>query len=107
MLLASKIRALFFRFSCSAISIFMLRDIRKWANNFLRVWYIGSMAAITIPKTLAGKDDLVVIPKKELDALIERAGEEVTEKNIVRWAREARRLGKAGKLLPLSSLRRA
>jgi hypothetical protein len=98
---ASKIRALFIRFSCRVMSSGAL------ANNFLGVWYIGSMATITIPKTLAGKDDLVIIPKKELDALIERAGEEVTEKNIVRWAREARRLGKAGKLPPLSSLRRA
>ena len=65
------------------------------------------MATITIPKKLAANDDLVVIPKKGLDALIERAGEEVTEKNILRWARDARRLGKVGKLPPLSSLRRA
>jgi hypothetical protein len=85
----------------------MLHVGLTWPLVSLFVWYIGSMATITIPKTIAGRDDLVVIPKKELDALIERAGEEVTEKNIVRWAREARRLGKAGKLPPLSSLRRA
>ena len=53
-----------------------------------------------------GSDDLIVIPKKELDALIERAGEEVTEKSLLRWAREARQLGKAGELPPLSSIRR-
>jgi hypothetical protein len=52
-------------------------------------------------------DDLVVIPKKELDALIERADSVVTEDDILRRAREARRLGKAGKLPPLSALRKA
>ena len=54
---------------------------------------------------MAGKDDLVVIPKKELDALIERAGEAVTEANILRWSREARQLKRAGKLPKLRSLR--
>jgi hypothetical protein len=65
------------------------------------------MATITIPKKLASKDDLVVIPKKELDALIERAERNVTQRDILRWAREARRLGKAGKLQPLSTLQKA
>ena len=63
------------------------------------------MATITIPKKLAPKDDLIA--KKELDALIERADRVVTENDILRWAREARRLGKAGKLPPLSALRKA
>lgn len=65
------------------------------------------MATVTIPKRISQEGDLVVIPKKEFDALIERAGEPVTERNVLRWAREARRLGKAGKLSPLSSLRKA
>jgi len=65
------------------------------------------MVTITIPKKFAGKDDLVVIPKKELDALIARAGEPVTEQNVARWAREARLLGKAGKLPRLSLNRKA
>jgi hypothetical protein len=71
------------------------------------VCYNAGVATITIPKKLAPKDDLVVIPKKELDALIERADRVVTENDILRWAREARRLGKAGKLPPLSALRKA
>jgi hypothetical protein len=66
---------------------------------------LPSMGTITIPKKMAGKDDLVVIPKKELDALIERAGEAVTEANILRWSREARQLKRAGKLPKLRSLR--
>ena len=60
------------------------------------------MVTITIPKKLTGKGELVVIPKKELDALIERAGEPVTEQNILRWAREARKLHRAGKLPKLA-----
>jgi len=71
------------------------------------VCYNAGVATILIPKNLAGKDDLVVIPKKQLDELIERADRVVTENDILRWAREARRLGKAGKLPPLSSLRKA
>jgi hypothetical protein len=65
------------------------------------------MATITIPKKLATNDDLIVIPKKELDALIERAVNAVREDDILRWAREARRLRRAGKLPPLSALRKA
>ena len=62
------------------------------------------MTTITIPKRLAGKDDLVIIAKKELDALRAlAAGEEpVTEKNILRWGREAKLLHKAGKLPKLN-----
>ncbi|HEY4516787.1 MAG TPA: hypothetical protein VJG64_02475 [Candidatus Paceibacterota bacterium] len=64
------------------------------------------MTTITIPKRLAGKDDLVVVPKKEFDALVARAEaaseETVTEKNILRWGREAKKLYKAGKLPKLN-----
>ena len=66
------------------------------------MWYSAYMAVITIPKKLANKGDLVVIPKKELDALIERAGEEVTERDVLRWSKEARRLHRIGKLRKLS-----
>ncbi|MGC9602459.1 MAG: hypothetical protein ABSE76_01830 [Minisyncoccia bacterium] len=56
------------------------------------------MATITIPKKLAGNDDLVIIPKKELDALIERAGDEVTPEIILGWSHDAKKLHRAGKL---------
>jgi hypothetical protein len=59
-----------------------------------RRWATSLRARRRVPRTRG--DEPVIIPNKELDALIERAGEEVTEKNIVRWAREARRLAKAG-----------
>ena len=60
------------------------------------------MATITIPRKLAGKDDLVVIPKKELDELMARAGEPVTERDVQRWSREAKKLRRAGKLAKLA-----
>jgi hypothetical protein len=63
------------------------------------------MATITIPKKLAGDDDLVVIPKKELDALIARADGDVREQDVLRWSREARRMKRAGTLPELRSLR--
>ena len=64
------------------------------------------MGTITIPKKLAGKDDLVVIPKKELGALIARADSAVTEQDVLRWSQEAKQLHRAGKLPKLTSLRR-
>ncbi|HEY5382966.1 MAG TPA: hypothetical protein VIJ88_00175 [Candidatus Paceibacterota bacterium] len=60
------------------------------------------MATITIPKKLGGGDDLVIIPKKELDALIERAGDEVTPEIILGWSREVKKLHHAGKLPKLN-----
>jgi hypothetical protein len=51
---------------------------------------------------MADKDDLIVIPKKALDALIERAGEAASEKDVLSWSREAKRLHRAGKLKKLA-----
>lgn len=60
---------------------------------------------ITLPRSVLRHEDLVVIPRKELDALIERAADAVSEKDILRWSREARALKRAGKLPMLRSLR--
>ena len=54
-----------------------------------------------IPRRLAGKDDLVVIQRKELDELIARAGDPVSQQDVLRWSREARKLRRAGKLSKL------
>ena len=69
------------------------------------VIYLFYMATITIPKKLAGRDDLIVIPKKEFDDLIARAESAVGEQDILRWSREAKQLHRAGKLPKLTSLR--
>ena len=63
------------------------------------------MIGITIPKKLSRIGDLVLIPKKDLEALIERAKDIVGEKDILRWSREARALKRAGSLPILRNLR--
>ena len=60
------------------------------------------LITVTIPKELAGNDDLVVIPKKELDALIARADDIVTADDVLDWSRDAKRLHAAGKLPKLA-----
>jgi len=64
------------------------------------------MARITIPKALAGSDDLVIVPKKEFEDLVARAENAVGEQDVLSWSREAKELHRAGKLPKLSSLRR-
>lgn len=63
------------------------------------------MVTITIPKKLAKIGDLVLISRKELEALIMRASDAVGEKDVLRWSREARVLKRAGRLPMLKSLR--
>ena len=70
------------------------------------VIYFLYMARMTIPKKLAGSDDLVIIPKKEFDDLLARADNAVGEQDILRWSREAKQLHRVGKLPKLTSLRR-
>lgn len=61
---------------------------------------------ITIPKRMTGRDELVVLPRKEYERLLEVKRENgkmykketVTEENVLRWSREAKKLKRAGKL---------
>ncbi len=64
--------------------------------------YTADMETIAIPKRFIGKGDLVVVPKKDLDELIARAGEPVAEQDVLRWSREARKLHRARKLPKLT-----
>ena len=64
-----------------------------------------SMLNITIPNNAPRGKELVAIPRKQLEALIESAGKEVGGKDILRWSREARSLKRAGRLSVLRSLR--
>ncbi|MEN9524578.1 MAG: hypothetical protein RL536_647 [Candidatus Parcubacteria bacterium] len=63
------------------------------------------MVNITIPKTFTRVGDLVLIPKRELEALIKRANLAVSEKDVLQWSKEARVLKRAKKLPLLTSLR--
>jgi hypothetical protein len=60
---------------------------------------------MTIPKKLAGSDDLVVIPKKEFDDLLARAENAIDEVDILRWSAKAKELHRTGKLPKLASSR--
>ena len=63
---------------------------------------------VTIPKRLTGRDDLVVLTRKEYERLIDtktkdkaegdKKKETVTEDDVLRWSREAKKLKRAGKL---------
>jgi len=56
---------------------------------------------IIIPKNLAKEGELVLIPRKKYEKLLE--GQKVTEEDILQWAKEAKILKKAGKLPKLKS----
>ena len=70
---------------------------------------------VTIPKRLTGRDELVVLSRKEYERLIDtntkekveggKKKETVTEEDVLRWSQEARRLNKQGKLPLLRSLK--
>lgn len=67
------------------------------------------MATVTIPRTITKETDFVIIPRKEYERFLhmEKDGtkDAVTEKDVLRWSREAQKLHKAGKLRVLSSLK--
>ena len=56
---------------------------------------------ITIPKELVKEGDLIVIPRKKYEKLLE--GQKITEDDVLRWAGEAKKLKKIGRLPKLKS----
>jgi len=56
---------------------------------------------ITIPKELVKEGELIVIPRKKYEQLLE--GQKITEEDVLRWASEAKRLKKIGRLPKLKS----
>jgi hypothetical protein len=55
----------------------------------------------TIPKELIKEGDLIVIPRKKYEQLLE--GQKITEEDVLRWAKEAKMLKKIGRLPKLKS----
>ena len=71
----------------------------KFLYKQIVLWYYIIMNIITIPKKLAGRDDLIVIPKKEYKKLLlsKRIFEfspTITDKKNLKRARENRVIGK-------------
>ena len=56
---------------------------------------------ITIPKEIAKEGELIVIPRKKYEQLLE--GQKINEEDVLRWASEAKRLKKIGRLPKLKS----
>lgn len=57
---------------------------------------------ITIPRDLAKEGELILIPRKQYEKLLE--SQKVTEEDVLRWAKEVRILKKTGKLPKIESL---
>ncbi|MBU1988804.1 MAG: hypothetical protein KKD94_04985 [Nanoarchaeota archaeon] len=56
---------------------------------------------ITIPKDLIKERELVLIPRRKYEKLLEN--QKITEEDILRWTKEAKTLKKIGKLPKLKS----
>lgn len=59
---------------------------------------------LTIPKRITGSEELVILPKKELEKILSRASD-VREEDILRWSSEAKRWKKTGQLPVLRGLK--
>ena len=60
---------------------------------------------LKLSKEMLREGEVVVLPKKEFLSLVARADGAVSEKDVLRWSREARALKRVGKLPALRSLR--
>jgi len=56
---------------------------------------------ITIPKDLIKERELVLIPRKKYEKLLEN--QKITEEDVLRWTKEAKTLKRIGKLPKLKS----
>ena len=66
---------------------------------------IRNMEPIVVEKNIVKESNgVVILPVKEYHDLLVRAGALVTESDVLRFSREAKRLHKAGKLPKLDSL---
>jgi len=66
-------------------------------------WYTDRMQrVVTIPKTVTGREELVVLPRSLLERLISR---QVTATDVLKRSREAKKLKRGGRLPVLRSLR--
>jgi hypothetical protein len=60
---------------------------------------------VTIPNSIAKMGELVVLPRKEFERLLEGRIEELEEQELLHLSREAKNLKKEGRLSVLRSLR--
>lgn len=79
----------------------------RWVFFFIFCDIIRFMNTLTLKlsKEMLREGEVVMLPKKQFLSLVERAEGAVSEKDILRWSREARMFKRAGKLPILRSLR--
>ena len=58
---------------------------------------------ITIPREITGKEELVVLPRKDFEKILKERT--LTEADILHWSKEAKELKRHGKLPILESLK--
>ena len=58
---------------------------------------------ITIPKEITGNEELVVLLRRDLEKILKEKS--LTEDDILRWSKEAKKLKKQNKLPILESLK--
>lgn len=68
------------------------------------------MTTITISRKITENKDLIAIPRKEYEMLLSafkilKEKRQITEKDVLRWSREAKKLKKIGRLPILRSLK--
>lgn len=76
-------------------------------NLLIFLLMVLKASVVTIPKQMTGREELVVLPRKEFERLSKldvHEKEIVTEDDVLRWSREARALQKKGKLPLFESL---
>lgn len=56
-----------------------------------------------IPKNITGNEDLVVLPRKEFEQLMRK--DAISEHDVLKWSKEAKKLKKENKLQKLRSLK--
>ena len=62
---------------------------------------LSTMDTITISRKFAPKDDFVIVSKKAFDALVTRAMGAVTERDVLKWSRDAKAMYRVEKLAKL------
>lgn len=60
---------------------------------------------LTIPKTITGDEELVIMPKRKFEEILEKASKKLSTGDILSWSREARALKRVNRLPTLRSFK--
>ena len=88
----------------------MVRNRCVFDYDLILYYKVVKMTTITIPQKINKNRDLIVIPRKEYEILLDafkilKEKKQVTAEDILRWSKEAKKLKRAGRLPLLRSLK--